>query len=216
MEDIPDDFSNYIERNGYHTPYGEVNISCNQRSIDIPLRYQRDMYARDYTAYSIEKAGAKSEDIIITSDADEIINPLILKNVDWFDGYNHYVALQRCFYYKLNVLREENWMGSRVCNWFKLRDTSVDKLRQDWKQSYRMEQGGWHWSYFGDVEVIEQKLKACADSHHESEDISAKIAWGKDPVGRGQLYGAVPLDNSFPEYILNNQEKYSNLIKPWN
>ncbi len=216
MEDIPNDFSDYIERKGYHTPYGDINPSCGKRSIDIELRYQRDMYARDYTAYSIEKAGAKSEDIIITSDADEIINPLILKNVDWFDGYNHYVALQRCFYYKLNVLREENWMGSRVCDWFKLRNTSVDKLRQDWKQSYRMEQGGWHWSYFGDVEVIEQKLKACADSHHESEDISAKIAWGKDPVGRGQLYGAVPLDNSFPEYILNNQEKYSNLIKPWN
>ena len=50
-----------------------------------------------------------------------------------------------------------------------------------------MEQGGWHWSYFGDVEVIEQKLKACADSHHESEDISAKIAWGKDPVSYTHL-----------------------------
>jgi len=39
---------------------------------------------------------------------------------------------------------------------------------------------------------------------------------GKDPVGRSNLYGAVPLDDSFPEYILNNQEKYSKFIKPWN
>jgi len=216
MEDIPNDFSNYIERMGYHTPYGDINPSCNKRSIDIELRYQRDMYARDYTAYSIEKAGAKSEDIIITSDADEIINPLVLQNTDWFDEHNHYVALQRTFYYKLNVLREENWMGSRICNWSKLKETSVDRLRQSHQNSYRIEQGGWHWSYFGNVETIEQKLKACADSHHGSKDMAEKIDMGKDPVGRSDLYDAVPLDDSFPEYILKNQEKYSNLIKPWN
>tara|TARA_B100001123_G_scaffold317820_1_gene356159 strand:+ start:264 stop:1112 length:849 start_codon:yes stop_codon:yes gene_type:complete len=216
MDNIPDNFDDYIERKGYHTPYGNVDPNCNQRYIDIPIRYQRDIYARNYTAYSIEKAGAKSEDVIITSDADEIINPLILQNMDWFDGYNHYVALQRTFYYQLNVLREEDWMGSRICNWFKLRETSVDELRQSHPQSYRIEQGGWHWSYFGSVDTIQQKLKACADSHHGSEDLPEKVDMGKDPVGRSDLYGAVPLDDSFPEYILNNQEKYSKFIKPWN
>ena len=216
MEDIPDNFNDYVERNGYHTPYGNVDKNCGHRYIDIPIRYQRDIYARDYTAYSIEKAGAKSEDVIITSDADEIINPLILQNMDWFDGYNHYVGLQRTFYYKLNVLREEDWMGSRICNWFKLKDTSVDQLRQSHQDSYRIEQGGQHWSYFGNVKTIEQKLKACADSHHGSEDLPEMVDMGKDPVGRSDLYGAVPIDDSFPEYIRNNQEKYSNLIKPWN
>ena len=216
MEDIPDNFNDYVERNGYHTPYGNVDKNCGQRYIDIPIRYQRDIYARDYTAYSIEKAGAKSEDVIITSDADEIINPLILQNMDWFDGYNHYVGLQRTFYYKLNVLREEDWMGSRICNWFKLKDTSVDQLRQSHQDSYRIEQGGWHWSYFGNVKTIEQKLKACADSHHGSEDLPEMVDMGKDPVGRSDLYGSVPIDDSFPEYIRNNQEKYSNFIKPWN
>ena len=206
MEDIPDNFNDYVERNGYHTPYGNVDKNCGHRYIDIPIRYQRDIYARDYTAYSIEKAGAKSEDVIITSDADEIINPLILQNMDWFDGYNHYVALQRTFYYQLNVLREEDWMGSRICNWFKLRNTSVDQLRQSHQDSYRIEQGGWHWSYFGSVDTIQQKLEACADSHHGSEDLPEKVDMGKDPVGRSNLYGAVPLDDSFPEYILYNQE----------
>ena len=216
MEDIPDNFNDYIERNGYHTPYGNIDKNCGHRYIDIPIRYQRDIYARDYTAYSIEKAGAKSEDVIITSDADEIINPLILQNMDWFDGYNHYVGLQRTFYYKLNVLREEDWMGSRICNWFKLKDTSVDQLRQSHQDSYRIEQGGWHWSYFGNVKTIEQKLKACADSHHGSEDLPEMVDMGKDPVGRSDLYGSVPIDDSFPEYIRNNQEKYSHFIKPWN
>ena len=80
--------------------------------------------------------------------------------MDWFDGYNHYVTLQRHFYYKFNVLREEDWMGSRICNWFKLRNTSVDQLRQSHQDSYRIEQGEWHWSYFGNVKTIRTETKS--------------------------------------------------------
>ena len=216
MDDIPDNFDNYVERTGYHTPYNSIDLNCNQKYIDIPLRYQRDMYARDYTAYSIEKAGAKSDDVIITSDADEVINPLVLESLDWFDKNNHYVALQRHFYYKFNILREENWMGSRICTWDTLRQTSVDQLRQNHHNSHRIESGGWHWSYFGNIDTIEQKLNACADSQHKSKDLSDKVKMGRDPVGRSDSYNPVPIDDSFPEYIQNNQEKYAEFIKPWN
>ena len=216
MDDIPDNFDNYVERRGYHTPYNSIDRNCNQKYIDIPLRYQRDMYARDYTAYSIEKAGAKSDDVIITSDADEVINPLVLESLDWFDNNNHYVALQRHFYYKFNILREENWMGSRICTWDTLRQTSVDQLRQNHHNSHRIESGGWHWSYFGNIDTIEQKLNACADSQHKSKDLSDKVKMGRDPVGRSDSYNPVPIDDSFPEYIQNNQEKYAEFIKPWN
>jgi len=212
MEEIPDNFSDYVEKKKYHTPYGNTDRNCGQAYITIPLRYQRDIYARNYTSYSLEKAGVNDDDIVITSDADEIINPLVLENMDWFDGHNHYVALQRTFYYKLNLLREEDWMGSRICKWRILKDSSVDELRQNHPQSYRIEKGGWHWSYFGNVETIEQKLEACADSHHGSSDLQEKIDNGLDPVGRGLGYDMVPLDDSFPEYILNNQEKYSKFI----
>ena len=216
MDDIPDNFNDYVERKGYHTPYNNIDRNCNQKYINIPLRYQRDMYARDYTAYSIEKAGAKPDDVIITSDADEVINPLVLQSLDWFDKNNHYVALQRHFYYKFNILREENWMGSRICTWDTLRQTSVDQLRQNHHNSYMIESGGWHWSYFGHIDTIEQKLNACADSHHGSKDIKEKVKLGKDPVGRSDSYSSVPIDDSFPEYIQNNQEKYAEFIKPWN
>ena len=41
MEDIPDNFNDYVERNGYHTPYGNVDKNCNMKYIHIPFRYQR-------------------------------------------------------------------------------------------------------------------------------------------------------------------------------
>ncbi len=216
MHDIPNDFSGYIEKRMYHTPYGSIDRNCGQRYIDIPIRYQRDIYARDYTAHSLERAGVSNDDIVITSDADEVINPLVLENMDWFNVYNHYVALQRTFYYKLNLLYQEDWMGSRICTWRKLKETSVDQLRQTHHESYRIESGGWHWSYFGGVKNLEAKLKACADSHHGIENAEEKIEKGLDPLNRGMKYKSVPLDDTFPEYILENQDKYSEFINSWN
>ena len=43
-----------------------------------------------------------------------------------------------------------------------------------------------------------------------------KIESGLDPLGRGQTYKAVPIDDSYPDYITTNQEKYAEFIKPWN
>ena len=42
-----------------------------------------------------------------------------------------------------------------------------------------------------------------------------KIEKGIDPLNRG-LLTTVPIDDSYPEYILNNQEKYIKVIKLWN
>jgi beta-1,4-mannosyl-glycoprotein beta-1,4-N-acetylglucosaminyltransferase len=220
MDDIPSSFENYIEKQKYHTAYGSIDKNCGQPYIDIPIRYQRDMYARDYTAFSIEKAGVSDEDLIITSDADEILNPLILDSVDeWFNPSCHYAALQRSFYYGLNTLFQENWMGSRLCTWGLLKNISVDSLRQMHPESYKIENAGWHWSCFGGSERFKQKLAACADSQHNTPDIvgnvEERIEKGIDPIDRGMLK-FVPMDDTYPEYIQNNQDKYSEYIKPWN
>jgi beta-1,4-mannosyl-glycoprotein beta-1,4-N-acetylglucosaminyltransferase len=219
-ETIPTDFSDYIEKKQYHTPYKNIDVNCGQPFYEIPLRYQRDIYARDCTVYGLLKAEVKDDDIVIVSDADEIINPYILEDLDWFDSDNHYACLQRSFYYKLNILYQENWIGSRICSWEHLKKISADQLRQSAETAYKIESGGWHWSYFGDAEKFRAKLSACADCHMNVPEIvdtaEEKIKNGLDPLNRGVVYPTVPLDDSFPEYILNNKEKYSEFIKPWN
>jgi beta-1,4-mannosyl-glycoprotein beta-1,4-N-acetylglucosaminyltransferase len=219
-ESIPYDFSDYIEKKKYHTAYKSIDKNCGQSFFEIPIRYQRDIYARDCTAYSLIKAGVTDEDMVIISDADEIINPLILQDTRWFNPSFHYTCLQRCFYYKLNILYQENWFGSRICSWNTIKNHSVDQLRQMSDESYKIESGGWHWSYFGDAEKFKAKLAACADYHHNVPEVidnaAEKIENGLDPLNRGAVYNAVPIDNSYPEYILNNQEKYTDFIKPWN
>ena len=69
-------------------------------------------------------------------------------------------------------------------------------------------------------EIKETKTHNNEHTENNTEAVTSnaleKVEEGLDPLGRGQQYKAVPIDDSYPEYIQNNQEKYSNLIKPWN
>lgn len=49
-----------------------------------------------------------------------------------------------------------------------------------------------------------------------TDNIDEKIEKGLDPLNRGMIYNAVPIDDSYPEYVQNNQEKFSQYIKSWN
>lgn len=213
-EEIPNDFSHMLEKTKFHVAYKEPD-PYGTPMIDIPIRFQRALYNRNNSAFGIEKAGATDDDLIITSDADEIINPLILENLDWFDPNNHYVCLQRGFYFKLNYLYDMEWMGSRLCTWKHLKETTIDQHRQDHQSAYRIENGGWHWSFFGDAENFKLKLASYEHTENNIDSVignaEEKIAQGIDPLNRGRM-SKVFIDDTYPDYIVENQEKYAEFI----
>ncbi len=217
-EEIPNDFSHMLEKTKFHAAYKE-NDPNGTPLIDVPIRFQRAVYNRNNSMFGIEKGNPRPEDIIITSDADEILDPRVLENLDWFDGYNHYVAMGPAYYFKLNFKYQDDWMGPRLANWFNLQNTTVDALRQDHRNAYRIENVAWHFSFLGDAENFKLKLASYEHTENNSASVTAnaeeKVEKGLDPLGRGQMYKAVPIDDTYPEYILNNQDKYSKLIKPW-
>ena len=45
------------------------------------------------------------------------------------------------------------------------------------------------------------------------EQIKNSIEEGKNLVGKKEYFKKIELDNSFPEYILKNRDKYKNWIK---
>ncbi|MGP8217139.1 MAG: hypothetical protein ACLQQ4_16335 [Bacteroidia bacterium] len=87
------------------------------------------------------------------------------------------------------------------------------------KRAVPVYKGGWHFSYLGGVKMIINKLEAFAHAEYNSAEykdpakIEQALKEGKDIFGRGYTYQFVPLDNAFPQYILNNREKYRELIK---
>ena len=83
-----------------------------------------------------------------------------------------------------------------------------------------MEDVAWHFSFLGDAENFKLKLASYEHTENNIESVTSnaaeKVELGLDPLGRGQQYTAVPIDDTYPKYIQENQEKYSHLIKPWN
>jgi len=209
-EEIPNDFSHMMEKTKHHVAYNDKD-PYGTKFIDIPIRFQRAIYNRNNSAFGIEKAGASDDDLIITSDADEIINPLVLSLLgDWFDPNQHYVALCRAFYYKLNFVYQEDWMGSRICTWKHLKSTTIDQHRQDHANAHKIEDAGWHFSFLGSAENF--KLKLASYEHTENNtDVNVsnaeeKVEQGLDPLNRGMTYKSVPIDDTYPEYIVKIRE----------
>ncbi|MFM9836903.1 MAG: hypothetical protein ACKVOQ_01495 [Cyclobacteriaceae bacterium] len=87
------------------------------------------------------------------------------------------------------------------------------------KEIIIVEDGGWHFGFLGGAKKIIEKLEAF--SHDEfnkpefkkEESIMEAIHSGKDILGRGQDCEFVPIDASYPKYILQNLNKYAHLIK---
>jgi beta-1,4-mannosyl-glycoprotein beta-1,4-N-acetylglucosaminyltransferase len=81
-----------------------------------------------------------------------------------------------------------------------------------------VENGGWHFSYLGGVQMIIKKLEAFAHTEYNKDEyknpkkIEEALKNGKDIFGRDFHYKFVALDNTFPDFILKNKEKYKHLL----
>ena len=111
-------------------------------------------------------------------------------------------------------------MGTRLCTWKHLKGTTVDENRQNHTSAFKIENSGWHFSFLGDAENYKLKLASYEHTENNTQDNIAsaeeRIEKGIDPFGRNIGIKTVPIDESYPEYIQNNQDKYAHLIKPWN
>lgn len=213
LDDNNETLEKYWEGVPYHRSMMEDDI------YKLPLHYQRACFHKDSAIYALLDH-AQDDDIILTSDADEIANPETIKAIsEWFDPSNHYVLKGPVYYYYLNLLCEKEWMGTRVSTMKMLKTMSVDKLRQSHQDAWKVEDGSWHWSFFGDADTVRAKMDAY--EHQENNlpefrnSMEERIEKGVDPFGRDYLYTpqVVPIDDTFPEYIIQNKDKLAKFIK---
>ncbi len=191
--------------------------------------WQNQALQRDYI---LEKLSfADPEDYIFFSDPDEIPNPKILKNFYLKKKYG--IFFQKFFNYKFNLINnyETPWEGTRVCKKKYLK--SIDFMRQKVKSkniNYNFlrfdkeknielfHNGGWHFNNLMSADRISKKLKTFAHEEYSNDRFSSvdvikkKIIEKKDLFERGEIYNKVELDESFPDYLINNQEKFKEFI----
>ena len=143
------------------------------------------------------------------------------------------IFLQNFYNYRFNLFNpyESPWEGTKVCKKKDLK--SIDFMREKVKGKnlkysfYRIDKeksirlfsnGGWHFNNLLTPEEISKKLKTFA--HHEySHDKFSSIEVIKDKIERkidlfnqGEQYVKVNINNTFPEYLLNNTSKFKKYI----
>ena len=174
---------------------------------------------------------ANDEDYIFFSDPDEIPRPELLINFKLKKKYG--IFLQKCFNFKINLFNpyESPWEGTRVAKKKNLK--SIDFMRQkvksknlnysfirfDKEKSIELfNAGGWHFNNVLTPEEISKKLKTFAHSefagpeYSDEKVIQDNINNHKDLFNRGHKYIKIDLDNSFPEFIINNKALYQKWI----
>ncbi len=174
---------------------------------------------------------AEKDDYIFFSDPDEIVKPELLKNFELKNKYG--IFMMDCFNYKFNLFNpyESPWEGTRVAKKKNLK--SIDFLRQKIKSKnlkynfYRFDKeknikifdkAGWHFNNIMSAKEISIKLKTFAHSEFSGEKftnedlINFRISEHKDLFERGHKYKKVELDNTYPDYIIKNREKFHEWI----
>jgi beta-1,4-mannosyl-glycoprotein beta-1,4-N-acetylglucosaminyltransferase len=155
------------------------------------------------------------EDIIIVSDVDEIPNPLeVIKLKEIPEGVFNFN--QNMYFYYLNMLKEKNWSGSKSCTWGKLKNISLNSLRQNKHTTNTIPNGGWHFSFMGGESRIIQKLESYSHQEYNTEyykqNVKNNMESDRDPFFRGGLE-KVRIDSTYPAYIIENLEKFDPMIK---
>jgi len=233
IDDNPNDFFNlpYIsnaqskEEICKNMIYKFVDESTNWSKHE--KHWGREFYQRECLHKGL--LSCEDDDLILFGDLDEIPNPKILKQL--LKNYTFdktYVFDQKTYYYYLNLWKEDNWRGTVLTSYRFLKDKPLNDFRLHHTKytanfirgGYPFEvidNGGWHFSYMGGVERVIFKIES--GGHQElnnqfiKSNVRSNISNRKDIFFRNGEMIEVPMDNqNYPEYILNNLDRYSNLI----
>jgi len=196
------------------------------RSGTFHNRHDVESFQRNCVSRGLKNCNP--EDLILLSDIDEIPNPksiLEAYNALKNDKKQTVTFIQKFFYYYINGLcvtgnQPEPWLGTLACLYeFYPGSQVMRNLRNSSK--YFIKDSGWHFSFLGGPESIAYKIESFAHAEWDNNHIKNKdrltkaINNGSDIFERNdkpkQKY--IPIDGSYPQYILNNLEKFSHLIK---
>ncbi len=218
LDTIPDNFTElptveeYTDRDKAHNKIiGWYNSSDYVDKNN--LGHCREWYQRD--SMIKELVGCNDDDVILMSELDEICNPDTLQGIlNNFDPTRIYGTRQNSYYYYINLLKEKHWVGCRVASYKKFCEYRTSTFRHF--RDIIVANGGWHFSYQGSIDQIKQKMLSYC--HYVEEDSVAiqelqdNVNTFTDPFGRDGKLKRFEIDSSFPQYILDNIDRYKHMI----
>lgn len=181
---------------------------------------RREMFQRNCILRGLRMAA--DDDIVLISDCDELPRLTTLPR-DLPDGAV-VTYLQKLYYYNFNTYAPDRpWPGTRACRVADARAMSPHIVRNSMGQPdayyprhMHMQNGGWHYSYFGGVDKIREKQtqflhqELVNEKNTALDTIRARVAGGLDIWGREneQEFVIGPADD-LPYTVLRDLPKYA-------
>lgn len=181
----------------------------------IPLAELREHHQRTCISRGISQLNLSPNDIIIISDVDEIPDKNTLKsNLATIKNYVIYALVQDMYYYNLNIKAKSNWILPKVLNYktYAYSNLTPQQLRVK-TPDVLIYKGGWHFSYFGDINFISNKLKNFCHTEYNTpeftnyENIQNRIKNGIPITGEKTEFIPVNTNN----YLPDNYEELLNI-----
>jgi hypothetical protein len=167
--------------------------------LDNKASWYRESTQRNACSHYLATRGKElGKTLVICSDVDEIPNMrAIINNLKalYETSYSSRspVHLEMAmFYYSWDWLKPYKWHHAFVCASECLEQYTLDDMRVLAPRTRVLQNGGWHCSYFMDVDELKRKLQSFAhrecDTHETRDEAHVRecIQTGKDLFGRGE------------------------------
>jgi len=159
---------------------------------------------------------ANPDDVIIIGDADEIVRRSVIENLNLCEGSNAVEQTLNTYYVNWQCTNMP-WWGSKIIKRKYLTGVvTPSEVRFHTPACKYIYNGGWHFGFLGGADAVRNKIQSYA--HQEFavpkvlDLIEGRLSNKKDALGRLYEYKVVPLDDNYPKYLIDNQNRFSHLI----
>ena len=184
----------------------------------IPENFQRNAIMRGLK-------GAHPDDIILISDLDEIPRPSKLSEIQ-STGISIFQLDYYLYFLNSRSPDEPVWnLGTRAVHLQDMTSPQETRLYGNRRQLLLDKRvifhGGWHFSHCGGLQRLVEHQHNTPDQQllgvrisYDIQENRRRMEEGRDPQGwRKFIWRPVPIDETFPEYLRDNPDKFVRLIR---
>jgi beta-1,4-mannosyl-glycoprotein beta-1,4-N-acetylglucosaminyltransferase len=163
-------------------------------NISAGEQWSNEKYQRDCIDRGIRELTLCDRDLIVITDLDEIPDPTTLATLKTGSSISYAALQQDFYYYNLNSKMNEIWIHPKLITFSEYvkmgRKPSLIRLGN---APIIIGYGGWHLSYFGNAEFVQNKLFQFAHQEFNLpeitniENLDSKMKAGQDILGRGNV-----------------------------
>lgn len=182
----------YNENKHLFSEYNHKIIHIIAEETQNLTAWDRESFQRNKIMDGVNSLNLNDNDIIIINDCDEISNPKLLSQIRFYNGFNIFKdntnleflehldtykteeifgLIQDYYYYHLESKKIGLWHWAKILTYRKLKEIEgPQNVRRNYDvKSNWYRNSGWHFSYFGGIDQIIQKIQSFSHTEFNTE-----------------------------------------------